>query len=380
MIKIMIVDDMPVYRDYLRNFIDWNAYGFEVCSEAKDGKEALVLYDVYQPDIVLTDIVMPYMDGLELSEKLLKDNPDVSIILITGNSEFEYARKAVKLGVCDYIVKPFEKEELIISLLKLQDNISRVLELKNEQDELKLERREQQLRQYIYTRNTRENEIVDKQSPFEYPYFLIVTVRIDLYENKVEPEEILKWKQVLSSMLLNMIQIDGTQEVFHDYEGNIVTILNFLDKRSMEEYQGYEFEDIGKLIKELIGFDISVGISDYCYDAQGLRAAYYQTIQALSSSYGENHAKILDYKRMLHDSRSEFYSWDLIDEINNFLEALDYEKVEKIILEELNRIKEYENAEYAAMIYMSLLSVLFSYFVKKGRNIDDIFGKGFHPS
>lgn len=378
MIKIMIVDDMPVYRDYLQNFIDWNAYGFEVCCEARDGREALELYDKHQPDIVLTDIVMPYMDGLELSEKLLRDNPDVSIILITGNSEFEYARKAVKLGVCDYIVKPFEKEELIIALLKLQDNISRVLELQNEQDELKEERREQLLRQFIYTRNV-DNKVIDKWNPFKYPYFLVVTVRIDLYENKVEPEEILKWKKVLSSMLLNMIQINGTQEVFHDFEGNIVTILNFRDKQSMEEYEGYEFEDISNLTKEHIGFNISVGISDFCNEDKYLREAYYETIQALSNSYVENHTKIFDYKRMILDGRSEFYSWDLIDEINKCLEALHYERIEKLILQELERIKEYENAEYAAMIYMSLLSVLFSYFVKLGRNIDDIFGKGFHP-
>ena len=99
MIKIMIVDDMPVDREYLRNFIDWNAYGFEACCEAKDGKEALELYEIHQPDIVLTDIKMPYMDGIVLSEKLLGINPDLSIVLITGNSEFEYARKALKLGV-----------------------------------------------------------------------------------------------------------------------------------------------------------------------------------------------------------------------------------------------------------------------------------------
>lgn len=379
MIKIMTVDDMPVYRDYLRNFIDWNAYGFEVCCEAKDGRDALELYERYQPDIVLTDIVMPYMDGLELSEKLLKDNPDVSIILITGNSEFDYARKAVKLGVCDYIVKPFEKEELIIALLKLQDNINRVLELSNEQEKLREERREQLLRQFIYTKNSEENKIKEIRNHFKYPYFLIITIRIDLYENKVAPEEILKWKQVLSSMLHNMIQINGTQEIFQDFEGNIVTILNFQDKQSMEDYEGFEFEDISKLTKEHIGFDISVGISDYCYEARRLRDAYYQTIQALSNSYVEHRNKIFDYKRMILNRRSEFYSWDLIDEINKCMDVLDYDRIEKLILQELDRIKEYENSEYAVMIYMSLLSVLFSYFVKLGRNIDDIFGKGFHP-
>ena len=379
MIKIMIVEDMPVYRDYLRNFIDWKAYGFEVCAEARDGREALELYEEYQPDIVLTDIVMPYMNGLELSERLLMDNPELSIILITGNSEFEYARKAVKLGVCDYIVKPFEKEELIVALLKLQDNISRVLELQNEQEELKREHKEQLLRQAIYMRYTLEGIAAEHSRSFRYAYFLVVTIRADLYENKVEPEEILKWKQVLSSMLGNMLLIDGTQEIFQDFEGNIVTILNFQEEASMKDYGGFEFEDICKLAKEHIGFDISVGISDYCYGIDTLREAYLQTIQALSGSYAEHHTRIFDYKKIGYQVRSEFYSWDLVDDINKCLEILDYERIAEYIFQELERIREYENAEYANMIYMSLLSVLFSYLVKQGRNIDDIFGKSFHP-
>lgn len=375
----MIVDDIPVFRDYLRNFIAWNDYGFEVCCEAKDGREALELYNIYQPDIVLTDIVMPFMNGLEFSEELLKENPEVSIILITGNSEFEYARKAVKLGVCDYIVKPFEQEELIIALLKLQDNINKVLELKNEQDELKKEHRQQILRSYIYAKKTEGAAITDHTPILTYPYFLIVTIRINLYDNKVEPEEILKWKQVLSSMLTNMLKINGKQELFYDFEGNMVTILNFKDAQSMESYEGFEYEDLIKLAKEHIGFDISIGISDFCYGTDQLKNAYYQTIQALSNSYAEHHARIYDYKRMKGEASREFYSWGLIDELNKGLEVLDYSRIEKIINKELDRIKEYENSEHGAMIYMSLLSILFSYFEKLGRNMDAMFGKDFHP-
>ncbi len=376
MIKIMIVDDMPVDREYLRNFIDWKAYGFEACCEAKDGREALELYEKYQPDIILTDIVMPHMNGLELSEAILKENPEVSIILISGNSEFEYARKAVKLGVCDYIIKPFEKEELIIALLKLQDNINRVLELQNEVDLMKNERKEQLLRQLLYARNVRENL---SNRLFIHPYFLVVTIQINLYENMVEPEEIIKWKQVLTSMLMNMIKIDGTFEVFHDFEGNIVSILCFQDQYSMEVYEGYEFKDISTLAKEHIGFDVSVGISDYCIGAGQIRDAYYQTLQALSYSYREHRSMLFDYKKLLLNGKREFYSRDLIDEINRNLELLDYEPVERLIYKELDRIREYENIEFSIMIYTSLLSILFSYIVKIGRNIDDIFGKGFYP-
>ena len=377
MIKIMIVDDMPVDREYLRNFIDWNAYGFEACCEAKDGKEALALYEKYQPDIILTDIIMPHMDGLELSEAILRENPEAAIILITGNSEFEYARKAVKLGVCDYIVKPFEKEELIITLLKLQDNINRVLEHQAEIDEVREEGNLQSLRQLIYSRNT--SSASHHLTSLRYQYFLVVTIQIHIYENKVEPEEIIKWKQVLTSLLKNMIQLEGDYEVFHDFEGNIVTILNFKSKEAMASYQGYEFKDFIALAKNYIGFEVSIGISDYCIGTRKLRDAYYQTLIALSNRYYEYQSKIYDYKKMIYSEKREFYSTDFVNAINRNLELLDYDAICSLIEQELNRIEEYKSIEFANMIYTSLLSILFSYIVKKGRNIDDVFGKDFHP-
>lgn len=375
----MIVDDVPIYREYLRNSIDWAAYGFTVCCEAKDGKEALEFYDKYEPDILLTDIMMPFMNGIELSEAILRENPEASIVLITGNSEFEYARKAVKLGVCDYIVKPFEKEELLITLLKLQDNINRVLEMQSQQDELKKDYEEQILRQYIYSNRKNNRRLLKEDNIFKYPFFIVATLRIDLYENKIEQGEIVKWKEVISSMLFDMVQIKGSRKVFHDFEGNVVIIINFEDKQSMEEYEGFEFQDIVSLANDHIGFNISIGISDYCYGTENLKDAYYETIQALSNSYVEQRTRIFEYKRIVHERKSSFYSWDLIEEINKYLEILDYKSIEDSILQELDQIKEYENTESATMIYMSLLSVLFSYLTKHGRNMDDIFGKGFHP-
>ncbi len=379
MIKIMIVDDMPVDREYLRNFIDWNAYGFEACCEAKDGKEALELYELHQPDIVLTDIKMPYMDGIQLSEKLLAINPDLSIILITGNSEFEYARKALKLGVRDYIVKPFEKEELIITLLKLQDNISALLESENEKDQLMNERKVQLLRNAIYASATLEQQLVQQAELFLHPFFLVITIRANLYENTISPEEIMNWKEILSSLLEDMIEIHGEWHIFQDYEGNIVCILNFATEDAMKEYESYEFEDVINLAKEHIGFQVLVGISDYCFAEKDLKRAYLESIQALAGAYQETSTRIFDFKKMKNFQIREFYSYDLLEEINHCLDGFLVDKLKQIMNQELDRIKEYENPEFSSMIYMSLFSVLFSYLAKKGRSMEAVFGQDFHP-
>ena len=118
--KILIVDDESIFREYLRTALDWEAYGFEICAEAKNGIEALEQAQLHRPDIALVDITMPFMDGLSLTEQLKEHYPATSVVLITGHNEFDYARKALKLGVEDYILKPFSKDELVLTLLKLQ--------------------------------------------------------------------------------------------------------------------------------------------------------------------------------------------------------------------------------------------------------------------
>ena len=126
MIKLMLVDDEPIFREHLCATVDWLSYGFVICGEAENGNEALEKLEIYRPDIILVDINMPFMDGLCLSEILTEKHPDISIVIVTGHDEFEYAKKAVRLGVKDYILKPFDNEELIATLLKLKEEIIKV--------------------------------------------------------------------------------------------------------------------------------------------------------------------------------------------------------------------------------------------------------------
>ncbi|MEW4371545.1 response regulator transcription factor [Paenibacillus kandeliae] len=112
-IRMLIVDDEPVICQGLRHTIDWCELGVEVVGEAYDGYEALELVAEYGVDLVLTDICMEGMDGLKLAEQLKAHFPQVHVIMISGHEEFDYARRAMKLGVQDYLLKPVEIDELI---------------------------------------------------------------------------------------------------------------------------------------------------------------------------------------------------------------------------------------------------------------------------
>lgn len=120
MLRVLVVDDMPVFVQFMENIIPWEAHGFQLVGTARDGQEALVLATQYQPDIVLTDITMPHMDGLELMKALKNSLPQISVVMITGHTEFQYAREALRHGATDYLVKPFEAQELLITLLRIK--------------------------------------------------------------------------------------------------------------------------------------------------------------------------------------------------------------------------------------------------------------------
>jgi len=113
MLKVLIVDDEPWVLEGLRTMIDWGRYGFEVCGEAQNGVDAMRLIQEYKPHLVLTDINMPVINGLELIAKLneIMATPPKFVVL-TGYDDFKYARTALRHRVNEYLLKPIDDEEI----------------------------------------------------------------------------------------------------------------------------------------------------------------------------------------------------------------------------------------------------------------------------
>ena len=118
MYSVFIVDDEVIVREGLRNKIDWERSQFSFAGEASDGELALSMIQDIKPDILITDIRMPFMDGLELARAVKKMLPLVRILILSGHDEFDYAKKAIAIGVEDYILKPFTLEEILAGLHK----------------------------------------------------------------------------------------------------------------------------------------------------------------------------------------------------------------------------------------------------------------------
>lgn len=128
--KVLLVDDEVEVIEAIEHKIHWDMLGFEVAGNATNGVKALELAEKLQPDVVITDIKMPYMDGLELSRRLNDDFQNIHIIIFTGFDEFEYAKEAVHLEVDEYMLKPINALELSDCLKRLKNNLDKEREEK----------------------------------------------------------------------------------------------------------------------------------------------------------------------------------------------------------------------------------------------------------
>ena len=146
MLKVFIVEDECLVREGIRDNVAWADNGFEFVGEAADGEMALPLIRKTRPDILITDIKMPFMDGLELSKIVSKELPETKIIILSGYGDFEYARQAISLSVDQYLLKPITKAALTDALNQIKEKLEKEREQKNY--DLQYVREQQNYEQY----------------------------------------------------------------------------------------------------------------------------------------------------------------------------------------------------------------------------------------
>lgn len=152
MIKVFLVEDEFVVREGIKKNINWAEHGYEFCGEASDGELALPMIQKLKPDIVITDIKMPFMDGLALSRLVKAEFPWIEIIILSGYEEFGYAKEGIKIGVAEYLSKPISGNDLLHEVDKLAEKITIKKKEREVQEKFKAEMAEnvQQARKNLF--------------------------------------------------------------------------------------------------------------------------------------------------------------------------------------------------------------------------------------
>ncbi|MDO4475569.1 MAG: response regulator [Lachnospiraceae bacterium] len=151
--KVFLVEDEFVVREGIKKNVDWAGHGYDFCGEASDGELAWPMIQKERPDIVITDIKMPFMDGLELTALIKKELPQTEVVILSGYAEFEYAQEAMRMGVAHYLTKPIRGEELLAEIDVVAEKIR--------------QRRQEQLIRDKYRREMAENRILEQKKLFQ---------------------------------------------------------------------------------------------------------------------------------------------------------------------------------------------------------------------
>lgn len=120
--KVLIVDDEYLIRQLIKNSISWDRLHMCIIGEAEDGEQALELSKKLKPEIIIMDINIPFINGIEVSRIILENDPNVRIIILTGYDDFKYAKEAVNIGIFNYVLKPIDEEELEKVLEKAKED------------------------------------------------------------------------------------------------------------------------------------------------------------------------------------------------------------------------------------------------------------------
>lgn len=286
--KIMIVEDEILVRVGLKSFLNWEEYGYIICDEAADGREALKKIEKEQPDIVLTDLKMDGMDGFELIRICREQWPDIHFIVLSSYNDFDNVREAMKLGADDYIFKLASSPE---KLLKTLNEVSEKMEAIKKRSKKEANERMNTFvsknvsnlkRSFISDAikgnvvNTREyieefSKILKLNVTFDKPYTLLY-VSIDDYENIKAgqgSEGILK--SSVEDIIYKAVDESMAADVFNYTNGDFIVVLQTVENNYSTADLKRLFEHIALYIKRYAGAGISGYVGENCCGIEDLQ-------------------------------------------------------------------------------------------------------------
>lgn len=333
MINLLIVDDEINIVTGIRDNIDWEKYGIRVCGIAENGIQALDLLISTSPDIIIMDIYMPHINGIELLEIINNKYPNIKSILISGFREFEYARQAVNLNAFAFILKPIDDQELLAAVLKAKEEIQSRHE-KLQKDAIIMARikenfsilKDNFLSRLVKGWYKREEQVIAHASSYEidlnFKQFLVGLIIQDNIETEgVSNIGIDMNENLYKAVVLSKLDALFDTESFYSFNlDNGIGIL-FCGDRLDKEHVLKQLNKLIKSVNEEGGFSITLALGKICERIQDIPVSYRSAISALDYKIVIGNNQVIDserfpgkmlggavhinFYRYLHDSEKE---------------------------------------------------------------------------
>lgn len=306
MYRILLVDDEALIREAVSDNVKWEQYGYELAGSCENGREALEFIEKNPVDVVLTDICMPYMDGMELSERLCEDYPAIKIIILSGYDDFDYAKKAIRYGVKEYLLKPITAEEMGDVLLALKSEMDK--ERKAEQKLSRLESAYRKGQKLLYSdallhliRGSKADEETRRELAkvglaLDFAVYRVAVAELDIYVSSSALDEERKKESALMAFVLHNI----SQEIVkRNMAGEVCqgkdhrTYMLLCSNRPMEFRQTVKkiCSEIITQMNQIMHLEVNIGLGSYASELENIYKSYEEAEEALEYHYimGGNH-------------------------------------------------------------------------------------------
>lgn len=378
--KVLLVDDEKLERVLIRKGYKWEENGFEIVGEAGSGEEALELFDIKEPDIVFTDINMPFMDGLALTEKIKQRSDKCRVVIITGYREFDYAKRACQLGVKDFILKPVNINEIAVIAEKLRKELKLEEGYHNEYNVLKETAAKNQdilvesFLQRLVENRVEEEEARHKLSMYNLNGLLKRCVCINIspfISNEMDEDRV----PDCSKKILGLVKNKYRHSIcFIHYLCNVILYLY-----NEEADQAYEIgDDIKSMINNSLNIGADIGISKIEDGFEGIAGSYHQSLKAISASVITGRNSLITYEEYARIKKVDSIRIDI--DWKNFIFCVENcidSKVYEYINDYTSFIKEagVTDAGYLKLMAMNMLSKAATVLTKHGKSLNQFVGE-----
>ena len=363
-LKVLIVDDEELARKMLITGTDWNALHMEIIAEAVSGQDALSIMEEQIPDILFTDIKMPYMDGMELCSIVTKRYPHIKIVITTAFKDFDYAHQCISLGVSNFLLKPINRNELLATLLKLREQIEKEKQQWLEFDHLKeiLRKNFSYLRERFlleFCENSTRSASTEKQVSYYFPEGIPSYIQVTLLEahspyagNLTEEERLLQDMKNLEFIKNHVKGIDHL-EIFADNKHHLVLLSYSPDIQVISLC-----EQLQRSIYQTSGHEILFGIGNHYDNFYQADTSWTEALESLKFSRFMPNQPIIVYQNDIHVQNT---GWTIspaeLEDIKFYIKAGLPDAVQKhlstLYTEQAGGLI---NLEHARILSMTLLS------------------------
>jgi len=289
--RIMLVDDEEEVRKGIIRKIDWQKLGFEVAGDAENGKEALEKIEQLEPDVVMTDIRMPYMDGLALTACIRQKYPSMKVLIFSGYDDFEYAQQAIKLNVTEYILKPVNVEELTEILCRVHNNLDEEISQRRDVNLLRESYRSSLpiLRELFLNDLVRGRVAEDEVAPRMEEYELDLkgarkwlAAVIDIETDGSSPSQ--RQQRALAPISVRKLVEDSLRDyfrftVFNSTDG--LTMIAAIDEGNTQTSLVDLLSELCREIRKILEVTVTIGIGHSCFELSRIGESYQGAVDAI---------------------------------------------------------------------------------------------------